>query len=62
MITGSEKAFAAGADIKEMQDLTLPRRPISTISSPPGTGSQAGEADQSRRCRASRWAVAANSP
>ena len=35
IITGSEKAFAAGADIKEMSGLTY-MKPTAPISSPPG--------------------------
>ena len=35
VVTGSEKAFAAGADIKEMSSLTYPR-PTRTISLPVG--------------------------
>lgn len=36
IITGSAKAFAAGADIKEMADLTFAARPPTTWASWPG--------------------------
>ena len=62
VITGSEKAFAAGADIKEMQSKTYmsglqgglhlqvgPRRPLPASRWSP-------------RSRALRWAAAASSP
>ncbi len=37
VITGNEKAFAAGVDIKEMQSKELSSRPMAAISSRPST-------------------------
>ena len=61
VLTGSEKAFAAGADIKEMQERTY-LRPISTTNSPIGTASASAASRSSPPSRASHWAAAANSP
>ena len=56
LITGSEKAFAAGADIKEMQDLTFPQTYLDDFITAWDRGRRPAQADHPRRCRASRWA------
>ena len=61
VITGCDKAFAAGADIKEMQSKTYMQAYPAT-SSPPGTASHAAASRSSPRSPASPWAAAANSP
>ena len=60
LITGSEKAFAAGADIKEMADKSP--TPTSTSATSPATriASRARASRWSRRSRASRSAAAAS--
>jgi enoyl-CoA hydratase/carnithine racemase len=53
VLTGSEKAFAAGADIKQMQT-------TSTTSSRPGNGSGGRANPSSRRLPVMHWAAAAS--
>ena len=57
-----EKAFAAGADIKEMQARSLSRRLCSTISSASAgkRSTRRAEAGDRRGGRLSRWAAAAS--
>ena len=61
LITGSEKAFAAGADIKEMANKTYRRRRTWRTSAATRTASRAAASRWSRRSRASRSAAAASS-
>ena len=60
VLTGSEKAFAAGADIKEMQAKTYHGRLSRGLLLRAGTRSRASQADHRGRLRALRWAAAAN--
>ena len=63
IITGSEKAFAAGADITEMDGQELSRTSIRKTSSPrTGSASRAPANRSSPRSRALRSAAAASSP
>ena len=62
LITGSEKAFAAGADIKEMVEQDLSSRSTCRTSAAARTASRAAASRWSRRWRASRSAAAASSP
>ena len=61
LITGTEKAFAAGADIKEMADKPL-SRPIWQLRLGLGAPSRMHASRWSRRWPVSRSAAAANSP
>ena len=61
VITGNEKAFAAGADIKEMQSKTY-MSAFKRTSSPVGTASPACANRSWRPSPVSRLAVAASSP
>ena len=61
VLTGSEKAFAAGADIKEMQDRDLSRRvPRRLHRRALGDGAAGAEAGDRGGGRASRSAAAAS--
>ena len=57
---GRQKAFAAGADIKEMQTLSLSRRASAATGFACGTCCRRSASRSSRRCPAMRWAAAAN--
>ena len=61
VITGSEKAFAAGADIKEMQAKTYRRDLRRRFHRPTGSASRASASRSSPRSRALRSAAAARS-
>ena len=60
VITGSERAFAAGADIKEMQEQGLRSPPTRATSSRPGSGSPRAASRSSPRSPAMRSAAAAS--
>ena len=63
VLTGSEKAFAAGADIKEMQAQDLPATSTSSdFIAALGRASPGAQADHRRGRRLSRSAAAASSP
>ena len=61
MLTGSEKAFAAGADIKEMSAKSYLDVVQGGLRRRAGTASRACASRSSRRSRASRSAAAASS-
>ncbi len=60
VITGSEKAFAAGADIKEMQAISYVDAYPARTSSSAGKSSRGRESRSSRRSPAMRSAAAAS--
>ena len=60
VLTGSDKAFAAGADIKEMQERRPSPRCSSATSSRAGRTSRKRASRSSPRWRASRSAAAAS--
>ena len=62
VIAGSEKAFAAGADMRAMSERSLCRRPSTTPRPPSGGGSPGSRPRWSRRSAAARSAVAASWP
>ena len=62
VLTGSEKAFAAGADIKEMQARTYADVYLADFIRRLGGFRGACASRSSRRSRAMRWAAAANWP
>ena len=61
VLTGSEKAFAAGADIKEMKDKTFADVVTNDFIAPWERLSRCRK-PVSRRCPAMRWAAAARWP
>ncbi len=62
VITGSEKAFAAGADIKEMQDKAFPAELPRGLHHLLGPRGAPAASRSSRRWPALRSAAGANSP
>ncbi len=59
ILTGSDKAFAAGVDIKEMAARATPRPTASTSSPRTGSGGPAAQTRHRGGGRAMRWAAAA---
>ena len=62
IITGNEKAFAAGADIKEMADKTYNEALIGNFAGDWDERGARAQAGRSPRSPASRSAAAASSP